>query len=373
MTEIVLVFLTALLIVVFAIPSIITVAKLKGLYDKPNERKIHANKIPRLGGLAVFIGYLLSLSVLGNLADVAGLQYLFAAFLLLFFSGLKDDIIVLSPMKKLGAQLVATGLVSVMTPVRLTNLHGVFGIAEIPLGIAIPLTMFTIIVITNSFNLIDGADGLAGALGLVMTISFGILFALQQEFAWSVMAFGLSGALLGFLFFNFNPAKIFMGDAGSLTTGFLLSLFAIHFIEINAPGMSPVNKFSSAPGIAIAILLVPLYDTLRVFILRTSKKKSPFEADRNHIHHWLMRIGMNHKEVSLTLTLINMAFIGVAYTLKDNPAYVVVSVIIGLALIVGQLPVYFYRHRLSDLEADDSALIELQENLRGNPENINQD
>ena len=141
-------------------------------------------------------------------------------------------------------------------------------------------------------------------------------------------------------------------------------------MNISQTGM--MNHIDSAPGIAIAILIVPLYDTLRVFILRTSKKKSPFQADRNHIHHWLMRIGLNHREVSFTLVSVNLAFILIAFSIKDNPAYLVTSIIVGLAIIVGQIPVYFYRHKLSDLEADDTALLELQDNLKGKSSTIKQ-
>ena len=353
---------TAFLASIFAIPSIITVAKLKNLYDKPEERKIHTLKIPRLGGMAIFISFTFAILLFGDFTNILGAKYIGAALIMLLVSGLKDDIIILSPMKKLGTQLIAAGLVSYLTPVRLTDFHGVLGIHEIPLSVSIPLTMFTLIVITNSFNLIDGADGLAGGLGLLMSLTFAIYFVNSDDHSWALMAFGLSGALLGFLFFNYNPAKIFLGDAGSLTTGFLLAIFAIHFIEMN---ISNINRIDSAPGIAIAILIVPLYDTLRVFILRTSKKKSPFQADRNHIHHWLMRIGMNHREVSFTLVAVNLVFILVAFSIKDNPAYLVTSIIVGLSIIVGQIPAYFYRHKLSDLEADDSALLELQENLKG--------
>jgi hypothetical protein len=139
---------------------------------------------------------------------------------------------------------------------------------------------------------------------------------------------------------------------------------------MNVAQSSLLHRFESAPGIAIAILIVPLYDTLRVFILRISKRKSPFQADRNHIHHWLMRIGLNHKEVSFTLVSVNLTFILVAFSIKDNPAYLVTGIIVGLAIIVGQIPVYFYRHKLSDLEADDSALLDLQENLKGKSTSI---
>lgn len=365
MINIILLVITAFLIVVFAIPSIITVAKLKGLYDKPEERKIHTVKIPRLGGLAIFVSFVLSVLVWTDFSNMYGMQYIEAALILLFFSGLKDDIIMLSPMKKLLIQLVAAGMVTMYTKIRISDLHGVFGINEIPLWASILLTVFTIIVITNSFNLIDGVDGLAGTLGLIISLTFAFCFYLNNDIGWSMMAFSLSGALLGFLFFNFHPAKIFMGDAGSLTVGFLLAIFAIFFIESNSLASNSILKLRSAPGIAIAILVVPLYDTLRVFILRATKKRSPFKADKNHLHHWLIKTGLGHKQVSLTLGGVNVLFIVIAFAVKDYPAYIVLGIICSLALVVGQLPVYFYRHKISDIEADDSMQEEIEDSLRG--------
>lgn len=365
MINIILLVITSFLVIIFAIPSIITVAKLIGLYDKPEERKIHTLKIPRLGGLAIFISFALSVLVWADFSEIDGIQYIEAAMVLLFFSGLKDDIIILSPWKKLMTQIVAAGLVTSLTQIRITDFYGIFGIHEISLWISIPLSIFTIIVITNSFNLIDGVDGLAGSLGLVMSLTFAFCFYVNGNLSWSMMAFALSGSLMGFLFFNINPAKIFMGDAGSLTVGFLLAIFAIFFIESNSPFYPISNlKITSAPGIAIAILVVPLYDTLRVFIVRATKKRSPFKADKNHLHHWLIKIGMSHKQVSLCLTGVNILFILIAFAIKDNPAYLVLVIICALALVVGQLPVYFYRHKISDLEADDNLQEEIENSLR---------
>jgi UDP-N-acetylmuramyl pentapeptide phosphotransferase/UDP-N-acetylglucosamine-1-phosphate transferase len=363
MIDIILLVATSFLICIYAIPSIITVAKLKNLYDKPEERKIHTIKIPRLGGVAIFTAFAISMLIFGDVSQIEGIRFIAAAGLILFISGLKDDVVILSPLKKLLAQLLASGFVTVMADIRINDLHGVFGINEIPLYISILLSMFMIIVITNSMNLIDGADGLAGSLGLIISLTFAYFFTTQNDANWAILAFALSGALLGFLFFNFNPAKIFMGDAGSLTLGFLLSVFAIHFIESHSPGAGNYMRLKSAPGIAVAILIVPLYDTLRVFLLRAYKRTSPFKADKNHLHHWLMKIGLGHKQVSLILSSINLLFILIAYAIKDQPAYVVLSVVVGLTIIAGQLPVYIYRHKITDIEVDDSVQQEITQSL----------
>jgi UDP-N-acetylmuramyl pentapeptide phosphotransferase/UDP-N-acetylglucosamine-1-phosphate transferase len=356
MINIVLILASSFIMSVFAMPSIITMAKLLGLFDKPNSRKLHTAKIPRLGGIGIFVSFLLSVWFVIPDQSLPNARFLYSALLLLFFSGLKDDIVVMSPINKLLIQLFAASLITIGQGITIDHFHGILGINEITYPVSIALSIFTIIVITNSINLIDGVDGLAGGIGFIIALAFAIWFNHIGQSGFALMAFALSGALLGFLLFNFNPAKIFMGDAGSLTVGFLLSVFAIKFISINSPISNFENKILSAPAIAISILIVPLYDTLRVFIIRTIKRKSPFEADRNHVHHVLLKIGLNHKMVCYTLYAISILFTTIAILIKDNPSYLVLSIILGMALVVGQLPVYLYRHRLADLEVEENII-----------------
>ena len=366
MQNIILSFLTSLLVVIFGIPSVITVAKQKGLFDKPDHRKLHVNKVPRLGGLAIIAGFSIAVSIWGIPTEIASrLQYLQAALIVLFFSGLKDDIVVLTPIKKLMSQLLAAALVVVGEDIRITSFYGLFGVTELNIWVSYILSVFTIVVITNAFNLIDGIDGLAGGIGFIISITFGLWFNFIDQVGWSIISFSLAGALIGFLVFNFNPAKIFMGDAGSLCTGFLLSIMAVQFIEFNRPEVQNYYKITTAPVIAIAILVIPLFDTFRVFTIRLLKKKSPFSADRNHLHHMLLKTGLGHKEVSLVLYIVNIIFVLIAFLLKDSPILTVFITIGVLAFALSQIPIYINSQRIADIESDTNGVLskEITENI----------
>ncbi len=280
----------AFLITYFAIPPIIQFAKAKKLFDKPNERKVHKAVIPTLGGIGIFAGFILATLICVPVHISKELEYFLAALTVIFFLGVKDDIFLLSPAKKFIGQILAAGIIIKFGGLQINNLHGFLGITTIPYFAALILTAFTIIVITNSFNLIDGVDGLAGSLGLLTSLVFGSYFYLTGEFMYAVMALSLAGSLIAFLIYNVFPAKIFMGDTGSLLIGLLNSIFVIKFISVAG---NPNASFSllSAPAIAFAILIVPLFDTLRVFSLRILKGRSPFSPDRNHIHHFLLDNG----------------------------------------------------------------------------------
>src|ERR1700709_1133815 len=222
----------AFLITFFAIPVIIQVAKDKKLFDEPDERKVHKAVIPTLGGLGIFAGFIIA-TLLGGPAGISSeLQYFAAAAIVVFFLGIKDDILILSASKKFIGQLIAAGILIKFGGVSLNNMHGLLGVYEIPHVASIALSLFTIIVITNSFNLIDGVDGLAGSLGLLTSMVFGVYFLVLGQVMFAVMAFALCGSLVAFLIYNFSPAKIFMGDTGSLLIGLVNSIFVIKFISV---------------------------------------------------------------------------------------------------------------------------------------------
>ncbi|MEJ8803737.1 MraY family glycosyltransferase [Pontibacter sp. H249] len=300
----------AFLIAIFAVPSIIRVAHLKNILDKPNGRTVHAELTPRLGGGAMFAGFMSALTIFADLNN--GVQQLLAGCIMLFFIGLKDDLINISALKKFAVQILATGIVIFMADIRITSFQGILGVGELEIGTSYAFTFIVVIGITNAINLIDGLDGLAGTLVIIAATTFGVYFYLYggADYGnYAAVAFCLVGGILGFLRYNFRKATIFMGDTGSLLCGFILSVLAIQFIEMR---MVP-----AAPSVALGILFVPLFDTFRVFLIRILKGTSPFVPDKNHIHHRLLSIGLTQTATVITLATINLAVILVVVLLGE--------------------------------------------------------
>ena len=339
-------FLTAFFVVLLAIPSLIKVAKLKHLVDEPSEeRKLHSRSVPTIGGIVIFGAIIFSYSLwfpehydhVPNM--LTNFKYLIAILILLFFVGVKDDIIGTDPLKKLGAHVVVGFILVVMAKIRITSMHGIFGIHELDESFSVLLSLFVYIVIVNAVNLIDGLDGLAGGIGCIISLSFGVLFFFNQNVPLSLLGFVLAGSLLGFLVFNFSPARIFMGDSGSLTIGAIVSILAINAINIDT-SLNPEWINGNMPIVVMAILVYPLFDTLRVFILRALKGQSPFTADKNHIHHRFIKLGYSHRQTVLRLYLLNIVVIVMAILIQNyleiNPTlqFMLTLVIAGLLVLI---------------------------------------
>lgn len=313
----------------YALPAIINITIEKGLYDFPDDRKVHHNPIPSLGGLAIYAGFVMAFLITVTFAgDYFVFQYFLAATLVIFFIGLKDDLLNLVPFKKFLGQVLAASLLVFKGGFVISHLGGVLGIDELQPVVAQILSVFTLVVIINAYNLIDGVDGLAGSLSLISATFFAIFFAINHDFAYACMATSLIGALSAFLIFNFAPARIFMGDTGSLMIGLINGAMVIHFIQ--TASTAPVLTVESAGAVGFAFLFVPLFDTLRVFSYRILKGISPFTPDRNHIHHLLMRFGWSHSKVTLVLAISALAFAGIGWFLQPLGNAIVLLLIIGL-------------------------------------------
>lgn len=306
------------LISLLTLPIIIAYSVKKNLGAMPGRRFVHKKITPALGGIAIFAGFLLSSILLIEISHWDDLKFLFVALFVTFIIGWRDDLVAVKPTTKLIIQLIAALIILLLFELRLTGLYGILAIHEVPLLVSYALTVLTIIIITNSFNLIDGLDGLAGTISSIAFLSFGIWFYLTGHTVYAIILFAMLGGILAFLIYNWQPAKIFMGDSGALVIGIMLATTVIHFINSNAVMPEGATfKFKAPVATAACIIIIPLIDTVRVIIIRFRKRMSPIKPDKNHIHHHIMRLGMSHSQSAMLLGLIQLLYIACALICRN--------------------------------------------------------
>ena len=310
------------------IPQIIKFCRKKGLYDHPDVRKVHSRDIPRLGGISFMPSMLLASMIVvlvynhnyyAHEITLSSWSFTFFFSLLLIYAvGLVDDLVGLGAKTKFAVQAVA----AVMMPLSglyINNLYGFCGIYELPFMVGAPLTVFVIIFACNAINLIDGIDGLSAGLSFIALSGFLICFMREHLYSYSFLIAGLLGVLVAFLYFNIwgkvsNGTKIFMGDSGSLTLGFILGFLFVKFTMDNPH----VRNFSlDSMALAYTLLIVPMFDVVRVSIIRLWHRKHIFQADKNHIHHKLMRAGLNQHQTLACVLGLSLFFIVMNLLLRN--------------------------------------------------------
>ena len=350
MTSLMLPATLAFLVVLFGMPSLIMVAKRKHLVDEPSEsRKLHHRSVPTVGGVMLFAATICSALVSFAFSDAFGwtsVRWLgvLGASIPVFFMGLKDDIMGMAAVKKLMVHLAIGGFLVFGLGLRIDNFDGIFGLYELPVWVSSVFSLFVYVVIVNAINLIDGIDGLAGGYGLVAMSAFGMWAHWTGDVTSSIVAAAMVGGLAGFLVFNLNPAKIFMGDSGSLLLGYMCYVMAVSVVQTpDANTLSGVVR----PIAAMCFLAYPLVDTLRVFTIRVLLGRSPFSPDRRHIHHLLMNLGWGHRLSSSALWMYTLLFVVLA--LQPNAFWAGLSVteqflvLLGLAFAVASVPYFLVR------------------------------
>lgn len=320
-----------LLCIVFTgilIPQILLIAFRKKLFDEPDERKIHRGVVPRLGGIAFEPVILFSIFFLFGMNLISGGESFgneikanapelfmgICALIILYLVGMADDLIGIKYRAKFVVQIFC-GILLVVSGIWIDNLQGIFGIYEIPPVIGYPLTIFVIVFIVNSINLIDGIDGLASGLSAAATIVYGIFFMLVGKYIYALIAFATLGVLIPFFYFNVfgnqeQGHKIFMGDTGSLSIGILLSFLSIALLQTDTAN----TPYQFTPIVlAFAPLIIPCFDVVRVVIHRFKEHRNLFKPDKNHIHHKLLYLGMSQRAAmptivftSIVLTCVNV-------------------------------------------------------------------
>lgn len=268
--------------------------------------------------------------------------FLVAGSVLLLSVGVRDDILAMNVNKKFLAQFLAASAVVIGGNLRLYYLDGFLGLSSVPEAVAIVWTILAIVFIINAYNLIDGVDGLAGTLSLVGAFFFGVWFFINGHIGEAILAASLAGALLGFLIYNMAPARIFMGDTGSLVIGFIMAVMAFRLIELNA--VSTVFTFDSPTVFAVSLLIIPVFDAFRLILVRLLKRRSPFLPDRNHIHHKLIGLGFGHRNICRFLVYANIMIIAFAVLFHRSEIHLYYFSVLAMAALI--MPSAFVLKRL---------------------------
>ncbi len=323
-------FITAFVVTLITIPPIISLIKKHNLYDKPNARKVHSVPIPTMGGIAIVAGMMMGLFLWFPFSNVAPQISFFFSIAVLLALGIMDDLKDLSAKYKFIVQAGLAALIA-LSGIRITSLDGLFGIYDLPITAQYTFTFLIIVGVTNAFNLIDGIDGLAGGLGFMSLIILGLFLTISGDVNTALIAFSLAGGILAFMYFNLNPARIFMGDTGSLVLGFVVAVLCIRLMQVNISVSNPVLPHPLV--FAAAIVFIPVFDTLRVFATRIWKGKSPFVADRTHIHHLLTNQGFSHAFTTKIICVIHGFILMEVYWLRGLPQELVLVILIAFMLL----------------------------------------
>lgn len=330
-------YVTAFVLTLIFIPPVIQMVKRFKLFDRPNARKLHTSPIPTFGGIAIFAGTIVSLLFWFKFNDHPSTLTFFLSLFLLLGVGIMDDLRDLAARYRLAIEAALASLLAV-SGIRITSFGGLFGINEIHIVAQYTITVVAIVGITNAFNLIDGIDGLAGGLGFMSLVTLGIFLTLSKDYNYAMIAFALAGSMLGFLYFNFNPARIFMGDTGSLILGFVVAVLCVQLMKINA--IRPVPVVPNIYVFTLGIVLIPVFDTLRVFGTRLWNGRSPFSADKTHIHHLVTNKGFSHAFAARIICTFHGFILILVYWMKNWKPEIQLLILLSCMLLL----VYFFNH-----------------------------
>lgn len=342
--------LISIILSALIIPRILVVAYRKKLFDIPDERKIHYGIVPRLGGIS-FVP-----TILFSMAFTTGFQYqigyeipeetlhyiipefyfLACGLTLLYLTGIKDDLVGLRYRSKFVVQIVAASLIP-LSGLWINNLYGLFGIDELTPWLGIPFTILLTVFIVNAINLIDGIDGLASGLSSISLLALGSLYIYYDQWIYAMLAFSTLGVLLPFFYYNVfgkvdRCKKIFMGDTGSLTLGYILAFLAISYTNYN-PQKAPYSE--GAIVVAFSTLIVPMFDVIRVLLVRARNHKGLFNADRNHIHHKFLNMGFSPSKAMISILTMALSFSVINMTLisyVNNNVLFITDIVVWVGL-----------------------------------------
>lgn len=313
-------------------PYILDVAKAKNIVDNPNARKLQRVPVPVLGGLTVVFGILSGLMAFNMFGDFSDMFPAFATIIIILIIGLIDDMISLSPRVRFVAEIILILYLIKTTGCQLNDFHGLWDVNVIPNYISVPLTVFACVGIINAVNLIDGVDGYSSGYSIVSCALFGVMFYILGDIRMVALAAIVAASLLPFFLHNVfgKHSKMFIGDAGTLSLGIIFSVFVMTIISSKQSIEGLPANLGVVP-FTLAVLCVPVFDTLRVMSARIINGKSPFSPDKTHLHHLFLELGYSHIGTALSIIAINLLVVlcwFVAFKLGlsiDTQLYIVVA------------------------------------------------
>jgi UDP-N-acetylmuramyl pentapeptide phosphotransferase/UDP-N-acetylglucosamine-1-phosphate transferase len=287
-----------------------------------------------LGGLAIFAGLSVAMVLFSGVAESTEIKILLGGLIVLLFLGLKDDVLMIDPRKKFFGQIVAAAIVVILGNIRINDFHSILGIESISYLPGILITIFLFLTLINGFNLIDGVDGLSSGAGILSGLFFSIWFIITGHLTYAVVGLSVTGSLIAYFIYNVfgSRNKIFMGDSGSMIAGMTISFLAVRFLELAG---DPASTYSikAAPAVAFGLLILPLFDTLRIIIIRIVNGQSPFKADKGHIHHLLLGFGFSHLKVTTCLLAANLFFILLALLIQPAGSLIIILIMLLVSSI----------------------------------------
>ena len=320
-------------------PRVVKIAIAKGITDKPNKRKLQREPIPVLGGVVVYFGIMMGVGCSVPFCDAQEMTVILALGTLMLYTGTMDDIIGLTPKFRFTIETLSVLAVMFIGGYSIYDFHGVWGIGRIPMWVEIPLTIVAVVGIINSINLIDGVDGLSSGYCMMACAVFGAYFGITGDIIMAILAIACIGALIPFFGHNVfgKKSKMFIGDGGTLLMGMIMSLFVLNVLQ-GSGSTALAGNFGFVP-FTLAVMAIPVFDTVRVMVTRIIRKTSPFNPDKKHLHHAFIELGFSHLATTVTTLLLNMVIIAVWFLLYMLGASVnvqfMVVLIVAAVLTVG--------------------------------------
>ena len=354
-------FIVAFAATLWVHPKILKIAILKNLVDNPDERKLQRRPVPVMGGLAVFFGITVGICSAQITFFSPGIFVLMAAMIVMLYTGTIDDILDLTPSIRFIIEIAVVAFIILVNNSGINHFWGLWGIEFIPAWFAGVLTIFAAVGIINAINLIDGVNGLSSGFCFMASIMFAIMLYVSGNTVMTILAVSAAGAIIPFFLHNVfgNTTKMFIGDGGTLVIGTMMSMFVVSILKGSSLSAPLANEGVGLIPFTLAVLAVPVFDTLRVMSMRILRKTSPFHPDKTHLHHLFLELGFSHIGTTVSILTLNFLIIAIWFVSYKLGASIDVQLYIVLALSI-LITFVFYKFAKVQIKHNTKALKFLQ-------------